>query len=285
MSAADPEHTLLGVVFPATLPESAGRRALRLTGEAIAVTAVSAYLPVRLDFDEAGLISLFLVAAALSDRFDLLLDENRRNIWERHVGGWRSNRLTVIGFFAIFGGIFAGYALIASLLDAGRVATFFEFTLQAAALGGETLRERNFGSFTAILAPNVGVLVVTACLAFVYRTFGTMLVLGWNACVWAIVIMILALRGVQSSELPRVVSLAVALAAVLPHLMLESLAYISTSLAFLFASKGLSTYHLRDPRLRQVLAASIVLFGVGCTALLLGAAAEAYFAPLILRHM
>lgn len=285
MSLADPERTLLGVVFPATLAESAGRRALRLASEAIAVTWVSVYLPILLDFDEAGLISLFLVAAALSHRFELLLEENRRNIWERKAGGWRSNRLTIIGFLALFGGMFAGYALIVSALEASRVATFFEFALRAAALGGETLQERNFGSFTAILGPNVGVLVVTACLAFVYRAFGTMLVLGWNACVWAIVIMILALRGAQSSQLPRIVSLALALGAVLPHLLLESVAYIATSLAFLFASKGLSTYHMRDPRLRQVLAASIVLLGIGCTALVLGATAEAYFAPLVLHYM
>ncbi len=285
MSFADPERTLLGVVFPARLPESAGRRALRLASEAIAVTWVSTYLPVLLHFDEAGLISLFLVAAALSDRFDLLLEENRRNIWERHVGGWRSNRLTIIGFLALFGGIFAGYALIASVLEADRVAAFFEFTLRAAALSSETLQQRNFGSLATILGPNVGVLVVTACLAFVYRAFGATLVLGWNACVWAIVIMILALRGAESSELPRVVSLALSLVAVLPHLMLESLAYIATSLAFLFASKGLSTYHMRDPRLRQVLAAAIVLLGIGCTALVLGATAEAYFTPFVLRHM
>jgi hypothetical protein len=81
-----------------------------------------------------------------------------------------------------------------------------------------------------------------------------MLALGWNAAVWAVVILILTLRGVRSSELPRVVSLTLALGAVLPHLILESVAYIATSLAFLFASKGLSTYHTRDPRLRQVLA-------------------------------
>ena len=106
-----------------------------------------------------------------------------------------------------------------------------------------------------------------------------------DACVWAIVIMMLALRGAASSELPRVVSVALAVGAVLPHLLLESLAYVATSLAFLFASKALSTYHLRDPRLRRVLAASAVLFAIGCSALVFGAAAEAYFAPFVLRHM
>lgn len=285
MNSADPERTLLGVVFPPTLPEAAGPRILRLGSEAVAITWVSTYLTVRLGLDEAGLVSLFLVAAALSDRFNLLLEENRRNIWERQVSSWRSNRLTIIGFLALFGGMFAGYALIASVLDEGRSATFFGFTLRAAALGSETVQERNFGSFVGILGPNLGVLVATACLAFVYRAFGAMLALGWNAAVWAVVILILTLRGVRSSELPRVVSLTLALGAVLPHLILESVAYIATSLAFLFASKGLSTYHTRDPRLRQVLAASLVLFGIGCTALVLGAAVEAYFAPLVLRLM
>ena len=273
------------MLFPAMVPESTLRRGLRLGGEAVVVTGLSIYLPVLLGFEEPGLISLFLVAAALSGSFGMLLEENRVNIWEKRVSGWRSNQLTVVGFLALFGGMFVGYALAASLLEEGRLVAFFGFAIDASALGQEAIQERNFGSVLAILRLNAGVLLAIACLAFIYRGYGAMLALGWNACVWAIVITILVLRGTASSALPRPAAIVLALGAVLPHLILESLAYAASALAFLFASKGLSTYPLGDARLRQVMVASAVLLAVGAGALILGAVVETYFPPAVLRYL
>jgi hypothetical protein len=282
MTFSDPKRTLLGVFLPVELSERPGRRLFQLGIEALSFTLVSTYLPVTLGFEEAGLVSLFLIAAALSDRLSLLLEENRRDIWERRVRGWRANRGTAGGILALLCGVFAGYAIVAYLLGESRVAGLFGFALRAAALGGETLLERDFGTFSAVLAHNAGVFVVIACLSFVYRAYGAMLALTWNASVWALVITTLALRGGPSAGLAGFAPVVLAVAALAPHLVLEGLAYVAASLAFLFASKGMTTYSGRDPRLRRVLIASTMLTLAGCVALLVAAAIEVYLAPLTL---
>jgi hypothetical protein len=280
MASSEPQHTLLGMVFPSSLGERPWRQKLQLTIEALLSTVVSVYVTVTLGVEEAGLVSLFLVAAALSNRVAQLLEENRRNIWERGLGGWRTNRATAGAILALIGGVFAGYALVAYAFGEARVASLFGFALRAAALGGESLLERDFGTFPALLAHNGGVLLVIACLAFVYRAYGTMLALAWNACIWALVITTLAVRGASSSGVSPVRAIAVATATLAPHLLLEGVAYITVSLAFLFASKGLTTYPANDARLRRVLGASAMLTLAACVALVLAAAVEVALPPL-----
>jgi len=277
-----PAQTLLGTLFPSSFSERPGRRPAQLAVEGILSTLVSTAVPVALGIEAAGFVSLFLVAAALSDRVRQLLDENRRDIWERKVGGWRANRTTATGILALFAGVFAGYTLVGYSLDEARIAAAFGFALRAAALGGENLLQRDFGNFASIFGHNISVLLVIALLSFVYRAYGTMLALAWNASVWALVITLLAMRAATASGLPAFASVALAVTALAPHLLLEGLAYITASLAFLFASKGLTTYPGDDPRLRSVLAASAVLTVAACAALAAAAAVEVVLAPLAL---
>ena len=285
MSFAAPKRTLLGAIFPAALPDGVARRFWRLTAEALTVTLVSAILGIALGVEQAGLISLFLVAAALSDRLTLLLDENRQNIWRHRLGGWRSNRRTIAGFLALFAGIFAGYAVVAAILGADGSARLFAFALDAAALGGETLWERDFGSVAALLGHNAAVLLATGALAFVFRAYGAMLALAWNACVWAVVVTALVRAAAAAGGAGWPLTATLAVVAVVPHLALESLAYVAGALAFLFLSKGLSTYPVRDPRLRDVLRAATLLFGAGCVALVAAALVEALYVPLVGSHL
>lgn len=277
--STEPERTLLGTVFPHSLSERPWRRPVQLVVEAVLSTLAAAWIAVTLGVDEPGLVSLFLVAAALSARVGELLEENRRNIWERRIGGWAANRATAGGILALLAGVYAGYSAVACMLGEARVASLFAFALRAAALDGETIFERDFGTFPALVAHNAGVLLVIACLAFVYRAYGTMLALAWNACIWALVITTLAMRGAASAGTPAVAKVGLAIAALAPHLVLEGLAYITVSLAFLFASKGLTTYPGGDPRLRRVLAASAMLTVAALVALVLAAAAEVSLAP------
>lgn len=277
-----PTQTLLGTLFPPSLSPGAGRRYVQLSVEGVLSTLVSTAVPMALVIEEAGFVSLFLVAAALSDRVRQLLDENRRDIWERAISGWDANRATAGGILALFSGVFAGYALIAYFLDERSIGAAFGFALRAAAIGGENLLQRDFGTFSSILGHNFGVLLVIALLSFIYRAYGTMLALAWNASLWALVITMLALRAAADTGMPAFASVALAIVALAPHLLLEGLAYITASLAFLFASKGLTTYAGDDPRLRNVLAAAAALTVAACATLALAAAVEVTLAPLAL---
>jgi hypothetical protein len=262
---------MLGLLFPGRLPRGPARRAVQLAAEALACTLVSTWLPATLGLEEAGLVSLFLLAATLSDRLTMLLEENRTSIWDEDASGWRANGRTAWGILMLFSGVFAGHAIIAAAAGEARVSTLFGFALRTTTLTGETLAGRDFGSVLELLGHNLRVLLVVACLSFVYRAYGAMLALAWNASVWAVVLTTLSLRA-------PTVAAATSLPALIPHLLLEGFGYVCVSLAFLFASKGLATHPMGDPRLPRVLKACLLLLVAGCAALTLGACAEVWVA-------
>lgn len=278
-SFLDPKRTLLGALFPEKLPTSASGRALLLFAEAALVTAVSIYLPVILRLDHAGLISVFLVSAALSDRLTLVLEENRQDIRVRNRGGWESNIATAVAILFMFFGMTASYGVVAYTINEAAVTSAFSFTSQLAGLEGANLLTRDFGSIGSVLFHNFGVVVVIAFLSFLYRSYGAMLVLAWNACVWGFVFSVLTVQGYRADVLADARSVAVAYAGMFPHLTLETLAYVLVSLSFLFGSKALGTYTADDPRFRQTIVAAGTLAGVGLAALFVAACCEAYLAP------
>jgi hypothetical protein len=280
MSFLDPKRTLLGAIFPATLPAAAFDRAWRLFSEAALVAAISVYLPVMLGLEHAGMISVFLAAVALSDRLTLILEENRRNIRVFRRGGWSSNRITASAILVLFLGMFVSYAVVGYAIGETGAHNVFAFTSQLAGVEIANLLEHDFGSVDRILLQNLAVIVAIAFLAFLYRPYGVMLVLAWNACVWGFVFASLATAGSQSSVFSTASVPLIAYIAVLPHLLLESASYILVSLACLFASKAVETYAANDRCLHDVIPAVATLMACGLGCLLVGALAEAYFAPL-----
>jgi len=266
---------MLGLLFPGRLPRGPARRTVQLGAEALAFTLVSTWLPATLGLEEAGLVSLFLLAATLSDRLTMLLEENRISIWDEDASGWRANGRTAWGILVLFSGVFAGHAIIAAAVGEARVSTLFGFAVRTTALGRDTLAGRDFGGVLELLSHNLRVLLVVGCLSFIYRAYGAMLAVAWNASVWAVVLTTLSLRD------PTIAAAKIALA-LLPHLLLEGFGYVCVALAFLFASKGLATHPLGDPRLRRVLRACAVLLLGGCVALALGACAEVWVAGAVL---
>lgn len=279
---SDPVRTLLSGFFPAELAIGYARRTAQLGGEALLVTLVSCWLPITLGLDEAGFVSLFLVAASLADRFSLLLAENRRAIWELRTGSRVANLRTAGSLLAIFCGIFVGYALVAAYMGESRVSEFFGFTIEAAGVGPDRVLSPRLGSVSSIFGHNFLVLVAILCLGFLYRAYGAVLSLSWNACVWAFVLSVLIERTMARGGDHPVVFLLAAAAAVLPHLLAEASAYIIGALAAIFASRGLSRYDLGDARLRRVLRAAAFLLVISLAVLAVAAALESHFAPMVL---
>lgn len=238
------------------------------------VTALSAGLALGLGSSQAGFVALFLVAASLSDRLEQLLDENRDAIWRLGAPPRRANARTAASLWAVWLGILAGCGALAALLGAQSTRGFFGFALDAAGVGEGSLGA-GLGSFGGLLLHNLGVLGAVVALALLFRGYGTMLALSWNACVWAFVLGTHFQAGGAASGLNT-------FAAVSPHLALEGLSYVVGSLAGVFVSQGLVRYELRDPRLRRVLAAAARLAAVAL-GLLVGAAwLEATWAPVLL---
>jgi hypothetical protein len=174
------------------------------------------------------------------------------------------------------------YGVVAYTVSNAAATAAFSFTSQLAGLEGANLLNRDFGSVGSVLFHNLGVVVVIAFLAFLYRSYGAMLVLAWNACVWGFVFSALTMQGYRTDVLTDASSIAVAYAAVLPHLILETMAYVLVSLSFLFGSKALGTYTVDDPRFRETMLAAGTLVGFGLLALFVAACCEAYLVPVVL---
>ena len=272
-------------LFGEALPLAPGRRGVRLGAEALFFTAISAYLPIVMGFGEAGLVSVFLVSASLGDRLSLLLEENRDNIYVERTGPWVANRRTAWSVLALFLGILAGYAIVAWTLGHAGSGRFFGFAIEAAGLREETLLEREFGSPGALWKHNALVLGSVFLLALVYRSYGAMLAIAWNGCVWAVVLTLLAESARAAVGLPAPAFFAAAAAAVLPHLTLEAFAYVLGALAAIFTSKALTTYGLGDPILREVLRVSAVLVAVSLAVLGVAAGVEGGYAPWVLARL
>jgi len=275
MSFADPLRTTASALLPVRLAEAPLRRAVQLTVEACLYTALSCALPLLLGLAQGGLISIFLVAAPLTDRLVVLLEENRSNIYALHLGSGMANRRTAAGLLCLFGGIVLGYTAVAVWLGERGIAHLFAFAIDAADLRGEDLVRRSFGDPLDTFAHNLRVALVVLCLGFVYRAYGGMLALAWNACVWASVLTMLVLRVGPVGELSR----ALLVASVLPHLGLEAGSYVLVALASIFTSKALATYDLRDARLWPPIRSSLNFAVLAAIGLALAALCESWLLP------
>jgi len=227
-------------------------------------------------------VSIFLVSASLSERIRFLLDENRSNVWDHHLSSWEANRLTALSFLAIFLGIITAYFIYAFGAGIDGIIQTFGFVVEASGLGEGSLLTRHFSSFNGILVNNLIVLLCIAILAFIYRAYGAMIALSWNACVWAAAITVLTLRTAQIPGATNQRDIILAATALLPHLVLEGFAYVIGSLAAIFLSQAISKYPLRDPRMRVVGRACFFLILIAITTVILGSAVESSFVPYIL---
>lgn len=284
MSESD-AGTLLGRLVPASLDSALGKRLPRLVIESLVFTGIALYLALLIGFEEPGLVSIFLVSASLSERIRFLLNENRHNVWESNLSSWQSNKLTALSFLAIFMGIITAYFIYAFGTGVDGILQTFGFVVEASGLGEGSLLTRQFSSFQGILSNNLTVLLCISILAFIYRAYGAMLALSWNACVWAAAIAVLTLRTAQLPGTKELSDIIFAATALLPHLILEGFAYIIGALAAIFLSQGISKYPLRDPRFVAVGRACFFLLLIAITTVAIGSAVESSLVPYIFSHL
>ena len=158
--------TVLAGLLPRTLPMARRKRVPRLVLEGAIAAAVSLVFASGADASQAAVISIFLTPAALVQRFDGLLEENRKLIWQGNPRNANIN--TAISILALFMGVFAVYALAVGFLPTTRVTEVIEVVARVARIGQDTILTRRFGSFLGLLAYNTGVLLT---LSVVFANF------------------------------------------------------------------------------------------------------------------
>jgi len=278
---ASTERTLIGSLFMVDLEGPLRRRCGWLAAQSAGFTLVAFSIPRTLQLDFPGLISVFLLAASLRDPLVGLLDENRDRIWAQEEPAPVVNRTTSFSVLALFLGAFSGYLLISQWLLPQSLESTFGVVLDAASVppDGSLLQHDHFGSMSSILGHNLSVMVGIFAISTVYRAYGAMLVLSWNAAVWATVLSVLGTRAVESVSASGLVAVAGAAVGILPHLTAEALGFCIAATGAIFGSVGLSKYGLGDPRLRRVMLAVGKLMLVAVGLLTVAAALEARYAP------
>lgn len=240
----------------------------RLFLAALGFTGFAAVLVDAANLPAAQTLTLFFGAVGLHALTRDLIDDNGAAIWERNEAPRLANRRTALGLVALFLGMFVVFIAQAAWEHAaGGDSTI---------LGGGMASRRFDRGVGALFEHNLLTLALFVVLGFVYRTYGALLTLGWNAANWAGVLTALALQDLPDGTGARVTHLGVCLLAVLPHLLMEALAYVVGSLAAIFGSRAITRYDLNDPRLRQVGRAAATLLIVAVGVLALAAVIEQY---------
>ena len=125
--------------------------------------------------------------------------------------------------------------------------------------------------------------ILVLCLLF--RAYGAVLVLGWNAAVWVVTLAMLTRRTVEGLGLDPLRVRATAAVALIPHLTLELTAYVLAALVGIFVSKAFTRYEWDDPMFLQILRSSALLLGVAAATLAIAAITETYFTAIILQSL
>lgn len=238
----------------------------RLFLAALCFTGFAAVLITAAGLPAAQTLTLFFGAVALHALTRDLIDDNSAAIWERNESPRIANRRTALGLVALFVGMFVVFVGLA----------FWEHHAGAGStiVGGGIARRQFDRGVGALLQHNLLTMALFVVLGFVYRTYGALLTLGWNAAHWASVLTALVLRDLPEGAGARATYVGVCLLAVLPHLLMEALAYVVGSLGAIFGSRAITRYDLDDPRLRQVLRAVVVLWVIALATLALAAVIE-----------
>ncbi|NJK31570.1 MAG: stage II sporulation protein M [Deltaproteobacteria bacterium] len=167
-------------------------------------------------------MSLFLAAAATSSRFKQVV----RRLHRRQRTASVLASLTSIAPF--MGGAFVAYFAVALWMGPEGTALRFDHVVSSVGLEPGPLTGERFEQGFGLLGHNVLVMLSVFVLGFVYRAFGALLTLFWNASAWAITLVILAQASAADGSWQGGAAVIVA---VFPHLFLEGLAFIAVALA------------------------------------------------------
>ena len=248
-----------------------------LFGEAFFVTGVGVGMAWLVFPAAAGLITVFLISLGMQDSFATLLEVNRRDIWEKRVTPYSANAWLVGALVSVFLGCFLAFSFVAWSLSAASLRQVFASQFLLSPLQAVDLSRLAFGSVSGLLTRNVSVFLLCLLISAVYRTGGALLILAWNASVWALSFTFLSRSTIAlgAASLPATVTAVVV--GITPHLVLEAAAYVIAALVGIFVAKAVEKYSWRSPQFLRVVRACLLLVGVGMLLLSTGAVVESWW--------
>lgn len=239
------QPTFVYSMFASKLPKGRLARLGWILAEGFLFTVAAIIISYSLGAEQSGVFSIFLASASMSARVSSLLQDNEDD-YDLGKRGWHANPKTAFGFLALFLGLMLAYVGAALLLSDSRLAVSFRFAIELAGINDHSVLTSRFYSAGGVFFYNLRILAAVFILGFLYRSYGMLLSLAWNAAVWGVVFVWLVRHGLADSHQHLGIYLLRALAAILPHMLLEAFAYVMAGTAALFFSLTLSKHEFGD---------------------------------------
>lgn len=199
-----------------------------------------------------------LISISIAHLMQNFLEHNRHLIWESKESPLRANALLAKQITTIFLGIF----FASTLLN-----VYFAQSMN--------IEEVYKNTFTPLLFHNFQILIAGTIFALFYRSGGLVVILAWNALHWSKAIGTFAVQISASAGLAKA---GIVVLSIMPHLLLEVIAYVIAGMSGVFLSKALTKYKPSSYEFYRVSAACLVLILVSFAILALSVTCEIYLA-------
>lgn len=264
------------------LAASARRKALPVIFvHALGAAAAGIAAAVLLFPSSAATVGVFLFVIAQTTAVGGLLDRNRDQIWDGSVRPRRANAELVWALATVFAAVLLVYGATSLVAAPEQVLRWFD--LQLAGYEGGVIDRLRFGPFGHLARHNGAVIAVCFLFALFYGHGGMLLVLAWNASLWGAVLGYVARASGDGGATDTLGALGRVAVSILPHLLLEAVAYVLMAMAGVFLHRALRRYEAGSARFRRVAVAAASLAALGVVVLLVAAAVEAHAAPWLIR--
>jgi len=181
-----------------------------------------------------------------------------------------NHRSLFLAYIFSFLGIFLVYLLLQLFLPD---AMAHELFIQQKGIFGAAGADLN-STFWSLLMNNLGVLAICFLISLVYRS--GIFIIAWNASVWGVVLGNF-LKGAPAAPDAAVFFVAITLIAIMPHLIIEALSYLSAAIAGAVTFKAF-WQNFNTERFGVLVTDAFVVLGFAVLLVILGAAVEAYYA-------
>ncbi|CAK0759036.1 stage II sporulation protein M [Gammaproteobacteria bacterium] len=242
--------------------------------EGVFSTLISVYICSFINISNQGLFSIFLVASTFVLRLSQILDNNTKNIIYSKKNIFNSNKNSITLVTVIFLGIFTGYIIVSIFINDG-VINYFNFIINLTRKG---MIGNRFGPFVATFSNNISVMLLFFLLSFIYRSFGMMLIIGWNACVWGITFSTIFIQNKDGNN----INIFLSIIAVTPHLIIEAVSYITTALSAIFLSKAVIIYNFKEETFKSIIKSVIIMLCFSSFCLFISSLVESYYTTYLL---
>ena len=234
----------------------------------IIATAVAIPIAGKLFSSAETMAASALIALSLGSTLQILLEENRKRIWDERDSPISANRDLAVQLLLIFVGVLS-------------IALIFRALGGANFLGSSISPEGAFqNDFLPLFQHNLTILMLSTLISVFYQSGGLVMILAWNAFHWAAAFVSYLNHFYETKGITAVGAVA---ASMLPHLTCEVTAYFLGGMAGMFLFKALSKYPLTSPEFYRVSKACVILFITGLVILVVANSFEVLLAQPVFR--